>query len=246
MNLEEYATMFSVEDEHWWYHGLRGMVRRAWRRHCGSGSRPARILDAGCGTGATLAMLAEWAEPVGIDLMPEAIRFCRMRGRQRTAAASVIALPFRADTFDAAVSLDVLCHRSIREKGEPLREIGRVLKPGGLLILNLPAYPWLHSSHDVAVHTDRRFTKRSAVRLIGQCGFEPVETTYWNSLLLPPIVLTRLWRKMVPPKGSDLASGGKGPANALFKAILRAERGLLTLAPLPAGLSLFIVARKAD
>jgi SAM-dependent methyltransferase len=242
MNVEEYATMFSVEDNHWWYRGLRGMVGRAWRRHVGGDA--ARVLDAGCGTGAILAMLAGQARPVGIDLMPEAIRFCRIRKQNLTAAASVVALPFADGSFDAAVSLDVLCHRSIIDKRAPLLEIGRVLRPGGVLILNLPAYQWLYSSHDVAVHTDMRFTKRQGAGLLRDCGFRVIESTYWNSLLFPPIVATRLWRKILPPTGSDLASGGQGVSNALFKAVLGIERGLLRLMPMPAGLSLFIVARK--
>ncbi|MCX5771468.1 MAG: class I SAM-dependent methyltransferase [Candidatus Hydrogenedentes bacterium] len=245
MNVEEYATMFSVEDNHWWYHGLRGMVREAWRRHAGDS---ARVLDAGCGTGAILAMLraharAQSARPVGVDLMPEAIRFCRIRQQNVTAAASVVALPFADGAFDAAVSLDVLCHRSIRDKRAPLLELARVLRPGGVLILNLPAYQWLYSSHDVAVHTNTRFTKGQATGLLRECRFSVIEATYWNSLLFPPIVLTRLWRKVFPPNGSDLASGGKGVSNAVFKAVLGIERGLLRLAPMPVGLSLFIVAR---
>jgi len=248
MNIEEYATMFSVEDNHWWYRGLRGMVRRAWRRHVGGS---ARVLDAGCGTGAILAMLRaharpQSAPPVGIDLMPEAIRFCRIRQQDLTAAASVAALPFADGAFDAAVSLDVLCHRSIRDKRAPLLELARVLRPGGILILNLPAYQWLYSSHDAAVHTDTRFTKRQAAGLLGACGFSVIESTYWNSLLFPPIVATRLWRKVFPPDGSDLASGGRGVSNAVFKAVLGVERGLLRLTPMPAGLSLFVVARKVD
>ncbi|HUW60007.1 MAG TPA: class I SAM-dependent methyltransferase [Candidatus Bathyarchaeia archaeon] len=249
MNVEEYATMFSVEDTHWWYRGLRGMVRRAWGRHMGVG--PVRVLDAGCGTGAILAMLraharAQSARPVGVDLMPEAIRFCRIRQQNVTAAASVVALPFPDGAFDAALSLDVLCHRSIRDKRAPLLELGRVLRPGGILILNLPAYQWLYSSHDVAVHTDTRFTKGQAVGLLGDCGFSVIEATYWNSLLFPPIVATRLWRKIFPPSGSDLASGGTGALNALFRIVLGLERALLRLTPMPMGLSLFLVARKGE
>ena len=241
MNVEEYATMFSVEDNHWWYHGLRGMVRRALRRHVEAG---ARVLDAGCGTGAILAMLHADARAIGVDLMPEAIRFCRVRGQHVTAAASVVALPFRDGPFDAAVSLDVLCHRSIRDKRAPLLEISRVLRPEGIVILNLPAYQWLYSSHDVAVHTDTRFTKRHAAGLLRECGFSVVEATYWNSLLFPPIVATRVWRKFFPPEGSDLASGGGVFSNAFFRSVLSVERGLLHLTPMPAGLSLFVVARK--
>lgn len=243
MNPHEYATMFAVEDGHWWYLGLRAMISGACRRHL-TAVNP-RILDAGCGTGATLQMLAQCGVPVGVDIAPLAVQLCRKRQQNLTAAASVLALPFDAATFDAAVSLDVLCHRAVTDKQAPLHEIARVLRPGGILILNLPAYQWLLSSHDAAVHNDTRFTKRQTRALLKNAGLTPVEATYWNSLLLPPIIAARLWRKIVPPAQSDLASGGQGPSNSLFQAVLAAERALLRLTPLPAGLSVFLVARKA-
>lgn len=243
MNPREYATMFAAEDGHWWYRGLRAMVAGACRRHLPPGNP--RILDAGCGTGATLEMLGQFGAPAGVDLAPLAVQYCRGRGQALTASGSVLDLPFKDAAFDAAVSLDVLCHRAVTDKQAPLREMARVLRPGGLLILNLPAYQWLLSSHDAAVQNDTRFTKRRALALLKQAGFTPIEATYWNSLLLPPIIAARLWRRLLPPAQSDIASGGQGPAGALFRAILAAERALLRLTPLPAGLSVFLVARNA-
>jgi len=243
MNVEEYATMFSVEDGHWWYLGLRGMIDLFWRR-CVTAERP-RVLDAGCGTGALLERLGTRAEACGVDVSHIAVQFCRRRGVERSAAASVTALPFPAATFDVAVSFDVFCHRSIPDKRVPFREVHRALKPGGLFLLNLPAYQWLHSSHDVAVHTDRRFTKGEVLRLLRESDFEPLHATYWNTLLFPPVVATRLWRRMFPPKGSDLDTDWEGVSNRVFAAILRLERGLVRVAPLPFGLSVFAVGRKA-
>ena len=243
MNVEEYATMFSVEGGHWWYLGLRGMIDLFWRR-CVTAERP-RVLDAGCGTGALLERLDARAEAYGVDVSPIAVQFCRRRGVERSATASVTALPFVAATFDVAVSLDVFCHRSIPDKRVPFREVYRALKPAGLFLLNLPAYQWLHSSHDVAVHTDRRFTKGEVLRLLRESDFEPLHATYWNTLLFPPAVATRLWRRVFPPKGSDLDSDWEGVSNRVFAAILGLERGLARVAPLPFGLSVFAVARKA-
>ena len=242
MKIDEYETMFRVEDRHWWYVGLRGMMTECWRRHM-TAEHP-RILDAGCGTGANLAAAAHRGEPVGIDLAPLAVQCCRERGLTRTAAASTVALPFPSGQFDMVLSMDVIQHEAIADKEAPLREIHRVLKPRGLVLVNLPAYQWLHSSHDVAVQQDRRFTKRELEGMLEANGFELAEMTYWNTLLFVPAAAVRLWRKRRPPEGSDLVNEPGRVANAVFGALLALERRLIQTVPLPFGLSIFAAARK--
>ena len=202
------------------------------------------VLDAGCGTGANLAAVKSWGRGTGIDLSRDAIGFCRERGLGATGVASTTALPFPAERFDAALSMDVIQHAAISNKSAPLAEIHRVLKPGGLLLVNLPAYQWLHSSHDVAVHQDRRFTKGELCGMLRDAGFEVVEATYWNTVLFPIAVAVRLWRKWHPPRASDLDNAPSPTANRLFGAILAAERAMLNVFPVPFGLSVFAVARK--
>ncbi len=188
----------------------------------------------------------EISAPIGLDFMPEALRFCRRRGVDRLIAASATDLPLADESFDVALSFDVFCNKSIKDKDAPVREICRVLRPGGVAFLNLPAYQWLRSSHDVHVHTDKRFTRGETVRLVHECGLEPVHATYWNTLLFPPILATRLWRKLFPPDGSDLATMPGDTANRVFGNVLSAELALLKLVPLPFGLSVFVVAWKAE
>lgn len=241
MKHDEYAIMFRVEDRHWWYRALRAMLRRSWRYV--NASRP-RLLDVGCGTGANLASLRGLAHGVGIDMATEAVRFCRERGETVTAVASALELPFPDASFEVVLSCDVLCHRSIADKAAPLRQMHRVLKPGGLLMLNLPAYQWLLSSHDTYVHTDHRFTRAECLRLLRDSGFTPIYATYWNTLLFPPILLVRLWRKMSPPRASDLDAGSGERLTFVFRALFSIEHALLRLAPLPFGLSVFVVGRK--
>ncbi|HOV75407.1 MAG TPA: class I SAM-dependent methyltransferase [Candidatus Hydrogenedentes bacterium] len=245
MNREEYAIMFATEDRHWWYAGLRAMLDGAWRRHlC---IRNPLVLDAGCGTGATLQWIAGRTsrQPVGFDISPDAMRFCRQRGLAGLVQASVLAMPFSEAEFDAVVSLDVLYHRNVPDRMRALAAIFSALKPGGFLILNLPAYGWLRSSHDEAVHTAHRFTRGECVEMLRAAGFEVLQATYWNTLLFPAIVATRLWRKMRPPADSDLAPPG-AMANRLFGAVLGIERKMAGLFPLPFGLSVFTVARKPE
>lgn len=249
MKTEEYGIMFSVEDRHWWYVALRAMLARQWRQYLPKDA--ARVLDAGCGTGATLDWIVcqgkEGGRKVsyaGIDASPVAVAFCRQRGHDRTTTASLEDLPFPDNMFDAVLSCDVLCNRGVRDKRRALDEVQRVLKPGGTFIINLPAYQWLYSSHDAAVLTDRRFTQGEVEALLRTSGFEILYSTYWNTLLFPAMMLVRLLRKGDSERASDLDAGVDGLSNWLFGSILTAERALLGIVPLPFGLSILAVARK--
>ena len=244
MNLDEYAVMRTAEEGPWWYRGLREVIRLHWERHVRV-AHP-RLLDVGCGTGANLAALARRSEPFGIDVAEPAIRACRERGLGATVLASAAALPFRAASFDVVLSCDVLGHRSLPDRRVPLAEMARVLKPGGLVLLNLPAFQWLLSSHDAAYGQDRRFTRAEAGPLLAAVGLELVSATYWNSLLFPAAVATRLWRRRSQPAGSDLAVGSGAGAGSALMAVLRLERALLRRLDLPFGLSVFVVGRKAQ
>ena len=243
MNLREYEIMYRVEERHWWYRSLRGMLRLFWRRH-GLPDRP-RVLDVGCGTGANLDAFQSIADVHGIDFAEEAIRFCRKRDMTCTAVASAIALPFAAEAFDAVISCDVLSHQSIQDKQCMLREVHRVLKPGGVAILNVPAYQWLRSSHDDHVQMDRRFSRSEMVALLQASAFTVLDVTYWNTLLFPAIACVRLWRKRRPAEASDLAAESGGGLDAVLYGLLGIERVFVAVAPLPFGLSVMVAARKA-
>lgn len=234
--------MFEVEATHWWYVGLRAMLKSFCHthvRHTG-----VRVLDVGCGTGAALDVLSSIGQPMGVDIAVDVIRLCRQRKQVRTAVASADALPFSAASFDAAVLLDVLSHRGVAKEDLALEEIRRVLKPGGVVLINLPAYQWLYSSHDVAVHTDHRFTRNEATALVRECGFEPLQATYWNTLLFPFALPVRLWRKLRPRRRSDIAVGSHRMTDWPLSKVLAFERQCLRVVPMPFGLSLFLAARK--
>lgn len=246
MNVEEYEIMYRIEHRHWWYNGLRGMIRAAFRRHGSAGETS--VLDMGCGTGANMAMLNGTAEVAGLDFSTEAIAKCREEGLEVTARAAVQAVPFREGVFDTVLMMDVLCHKGVPEKKRPLEEAHRVLREDGLLLLNVPAFQWLSSSHDAAVHTDKRFTKGEVLELLRETSFEPVAVTHWNTLLFPVIALIRLWHRGEEDRGSDLAEGPgsllEGLSTRLCASALALERALMRIAPLPFGLSIFVVARR--
>jgi SAM-dependent methyltransferase len=155
--------------------------------------------------------------------------------------AGVEALPFAAAQFDAIASADVLYH--VEDDNQALREFFRVLKPGGVVVLNVPAYRWLWSYHDEAVQSRRRYGRRELLLKLRNAGFVQVKTTFWNTLLFPLIVIRR---KALPrPKsGSDVALGSD-LTESLFNRVMALERGWLrAVAPLPFGSSIFAVARK--
>lgn len=241
MRSDEYTVMFSVEDDHYWYRGLRAMLDLHWQTRIGS--RPARVADIGCGTGAVLAHLAGHGTGWGLDAAPEAIAHARRRHLPRLCQGSALALPWPDAAFDAVTLFDVLYHRRVPDPLVPLQEARRVLAPGGWLFVNVPAYQWLYSSHDEAVHTARRFTRPVLTGLLREAGFETISATYWNSVLFPAIVAVRLWRSRHPETGSDLAA--VSPAEqVLGQWALAAERQWLRWMRLPFGLSIFAAAQR--
>lgn len=242
MNPEEYTLMYHVEETHWWYRGLRGMIWDALKTY--GPSSPYRVLDIGCGTGATLSRLTGEALAVGVDVSTTALKHSRERGITALGNASAIALPFADRSFDCVLIMDVLYHRGVPDKVAALREAQRVLVQGGVLLVNVPAYEWLRSAHDHAVHTDKRFTRSEVAALLQQAALSPTRLTYWNTLLFPAVALVRLLRK--GGNDSDLDEEQSAITNAILNTVLSLERMLLRFAPMPFGLSIFAVAFRSN
>ncbi len=240
MRPEEYEIMFHAETAHWWYRTLHEMVEDGLRRH---GAPGGAVLDAGCGTGAMLQRLQAHGPAAGMEFSADALRFCRMRNLTRLARGSATALPFADASFDAVLFLDVLSDSGVTDPHEALREVRRVLRPGGVVLVNLPAYAWLRSPHDVAVSTARRYTRRQCRELISAAGFEVVEANYWNTALFPLAVLVRLVKRALKRSTSDLRLASGGVLNRRLHAILCAERRAARFFPMPFGLSVFAVGR---
>jgi len=201
MELAEYALMDAAEDHMWWYRALHRRLIQALAEVHGA------VLDAGCGTGGLLARLgAERAElwPVGVEWAGPASRRAAAKSRAPVVRGSVNALPFAAASFDAAVAADVLCHAAV-DPSLALDELRRVLRVGGRLVVNMPAYAWLLSAHDRQVHNVRRCTARGLAAMLRDAGFVRVRARYWNSLLLPLMVVQR---KLLArdAQGSDVAA----------------------------------------
>jgi SAM-dependent methyltransferase len=201
----EYDKLDRVEDQMWWFAAShRNLLMLSQRVSLEARNRP--ILDAGCGTGGFLARLATWYPDrtlVGLDADQQACRRAIVKSARPICAGSVNALPFPDGVFGVIFSADVLCHRNVDEQGA-LRQFRRCLAESGWLILNLPAYRWMLSGHDTAVHNTRRYTSARLARLLKATGFRLIYSTYWNSLLFPFMVISR---KLFSPEGARAASG---------------------------------------
>jgi len=248
MEREQYAIMALREERHWWYAGMR-RVALAVLEHALDGRRGVRILDAGCGTGGTTVELRRFGDVVGVDLAWEALEPAHGRGLHALARASIEQLPFGNATFDVATSFEVVYHLGVGSDVSALIEIRRVLKPGGLFVLRVPAHDWLRGEHDRLVHTRHRYSRAEVLTKLGQAGFVIDRLTWANSLLFPPAVAKRLLERS---NGQHAAAAEPDlwqpprPINAVLEGLVAVEalaipRGL----PLPFGLSVLAVARAA-
>src|SRR5918998_1770013 len=188
MRSEDYAHLYALEESFWWFEGMRDITSALLDPVC----LPARrrdILDAGCGTGGMLTWLERYTDGgrvAGVDISPTALDFCRERRHKYLAQASVTDLPFADSTFDLVTSFDVLVQ--VPGEGEDeraIREMYRVLRPGGVAFVRAAAYEWMRSGHDEALNTQRRYSLPLLKGRMERAGFRVTRATYANSLLRP-------------------------------------------------------------
>jgi SAM-dependent methyltransferase len=249
LEYEEYKIMYEAEDTHWWYRGMRGVMSTLLGLGKVQG-KGARILDAGCGTGGNLHSLAErgFSNLEGFDLSPVALEFCHRRGLHGVRPGSITDIPFDTDSFDLVFSCDVVTDAGTENEMRALSELLRVLKPGGRLFLNLPAYSFLRSEHDRATAVARRVTKREITGKLRRAGFRVKRATYWNTILFPVVVAVRILRReqdddLNDPARSDIVLP-PAPINLLLSACVGLEHLLLKAVNLPFGSSVAVVAVK--
>lgn len=252
MQPTDFSYLFELENSFWWFAGMREITAALLDPFCPIETNR-DVLDAGCGTGGMLSWLARRAgdgQVVGIDLSPAALGFCHKAGHPMVAQASVATLPFPDSKFDLVTSFDVLVQLPGADVADlALREMRRVLKPGGIAFVRVAAYEWMKSSHDTALATQHRYSLNELVGKVENAGFNLLRATYANSFLMPLAMFRRLVLKRI-----GLASGSdvKPPPallrwiNPLFTSVLRTEARWLNRnqARFGFGLSAICVAQK--
>jgi SAM-dependent methyltransferase len=243
MDQEFMRATLEVDDHHWWYRGRRRVIRAELDRLPIPGE--ARVLDAGCGSGRTLLELTQFGSLAGIELDPDAAALARSRGVAEIREGRLEELPWDGRSFDLVVCLDVIEHTP--DDRVALRELRRVCRPGGFLLLTVPALPRLWSVHDEVNHHYRRYTRRSLAAAAADSEWTLGRMSAFNSLLLGPAAVVRLASRRLGSNGKPRNDLHVAPAwlNTSLELPLRLEAGWMGRGhALPMGLSLLAVLRK--
>jgi len=238
---------YRVEQQHFWWKGLRSFVRPLLA-DAAAGRQRVRLLDCGCGTGANLIMLGEFGDASGFDVSFRGLEFAQRYGQRRVAQASITDIPFADAVFDVVTAFDVLYSLSEEAEAAALREMRRVLKPGGTLIVNVAALRILRGNHAVFGAEVRRSTRRRLRRLLGDAGFRVTRLTYSNAFLFPLMLTVRTGQRLMglatpEEAGTDVVMP-PATVNSVLTWLLRAEARVLRVVDMPIGSSLLCVARK--
>lgn len=234
-----YDRMAAHDTTHWWYRARREILSDYLSRY---GDLPAcaRILEIGCGTGHNLPMLARFGDVDAIEIDSAAAQFAAERLGKPVGNAPLPELAgVERGAYDLVAVLDVVEH--VEDDVAALNALGSLLKPGGKILVTVPAHPWMWSAHDVVNHHHRRYSKRTLTDAMRKAGLGWRKLGYFNSLLFPAAVAARVAGKLTGKEDSDDSPPSK-PLNTAFEAVFGLERHLVGRLPLPPGLSIIALA----
>jgi ubiquinone/menaquinone biosynthesis C-methylase UbiE len=246
MKQYEYRRNYELEQEYWWFVGLRKIIETLLDVS-GGVSRGMRVLDVGCGTGALLNKLREKADyVVGVDNSAEALDFCRLRGHENLVKADGACLPFRDAEFDIVTAIGVIEH--ISDDKRFLAELQRVLKKNGRLVLMTSSFPFLWTQADVANDHKRRYYLRVLEKEIHQHGFSTLRLSHFNFILFPALAAILLGHRFIKglssPKPERILPMPPAAINRLLTLVLILEANLIKWFRLPWGVSMIGVFQK--
>lgn len=252
---EYFAQLFDVEERHWWSRGMRAVAGAMLDAHL-AGASNLRVLDAGCGTGISLSWLEKYsapARPVGIDVSALALDFCRRRGHPLLLRSSAVHLPFADGSFDLVVCNDVIQHLpGAGADVTALAEFGRVLDPGGLLMVRTNSSQGLANRARRESRDYRRYDRATACAMVREAGLEVVKATHANTLMSVVPTIKRLVRRREPHEHADkglsikLLPGPLGSVNTALYGLMKVEARLVSLpfVASPFGQTILVLARK--
>ncbi|MFC2153914.1 class I SAM-dependent methyltransferase [Candidatus Altiarchaeota archaeon] len=239
MEKEIYDEIFKIEEQHWWHVAERGMVLGFFDLY----SKKDLLLNVGCGTGITSSILSNSTGVINIDISLDAIRYSLKRGNKNHVLCDCAQLPFKDHIFDTLIADNVLEHTP--DDSGVLQGFRRIVQKDGVIILSIPANPWLWSPHDEVAHHKRRYSLGRMRRLSKDSNLEVVRMTHWNAFLFLPIAFFKLYNRLF-----DITNIGlKQPPriiNHILKNILGIEKRLIAQhhINLPFGISIFAVLKK--
>jgi SAM-dependent methyltransferase len=242
MELSAYEVESAIEQDHWWFKGRRRLLAAIIRELGIALDRP--VLDVGTSTGTNLRMLREigFAQPKGLDASPEAIQFCQSKGLGPVELGNICNMPFAENSFDLVLATDVIEH--VEDDSAAVKEIHRVLVPGGVTIITVPAFQFLWGTQDRLAHHLRRYRAEQVLRIVRGTQLRVQRAFYFNYLLLVPIWIAR---QMLKITGLQLRSENEinSPAlNRLFYGIFRLDVATAPYLSPPFGVSFLVVAHK--
>ena len=243
MEEHTYPILYALEGEHWWFVGRRKIIAGFIEEICRKlGKRRPRILDVGCGTGANLQMLSEYGVAEGLDISPDALEFCRARGLSRVKQGMVESLPYEDASFDLITGLDVVEHLDDDVAG--LKEIRRVLRPGGRAFFFVPAFMFLWGVQDDISNHRRRYTLSELKQRLIEAGLSVERASYANITFFFPTLIGRLIMRATGLRPASESHINIAALNGFFGWVLGLESYWLRHFNLPFGVSIVCVARK--
>ena len=245
MQSHHYPILYQVEESHWWYLGRRRIIQSLVEKICTTldNSNP-RILDVGCGTGANLKMLAAHGRAEGVDISPQAIDFCRERGLDSVKLGALEQLPYDNGSFDLVTALDVVEHLDDDVAG--LREIRRVLRPDGRVLLFVPAFMFLWGVQDDVSNHRRRYTLPGLLSAVETAGFSVEWSSYANISFFLPVLLVRSLMRWLGLRAATEYGINISLMNGPFSSLFAAERFILQRGRIPFGVSAVCIARRVE
>jgi len=249
MNKDEYLRQYEIGESYWWFVARRNVILDILKRLFPK-ERNCNIIDIGCGPGNMLSYLSKFGPTYGLDTSEEAIELCKKRGYDAVKKGDIERIDYPNETFDAVLGLDVLEH--CVNDVSALKEVFRICKIGGYCIFTVPAYQFLWTEHDSALHHKRRYVREELMAKFKKENFLLIKTSYFNTLLFPLQFYFRIFKKISmsfisnrkTSSNTDFIYSIHPFVNKILKVIFEFEKYILRILDMPFGLSLICIARK--
>jgi len=242
MDRVEYERIEYRDKYNFWHIGRREILREALERVIKKTENT--ILDIGCGPGGNIAVLKPFGRVIGIDNSSEALKYAETKGYDELREDNIQSLSFQDGSFDIAASLDIFEH--LENDWEAIKECYRVLKPNGILLITVPAHPFLWNEHDEYLEHVRRYKTREMLGKLRNANFTVMKHTHFVTLGVPGIMVRNFLKKIFPSRREKNVYNEEPSsiANAFFLFWLRLEKRFIRYGRIPLGSSLLVIAKK--